>query len=96
MLWSPWQPQGCFRMCLTDNDFKNLPTGDVVDDFISHLKPQELIGTTNHNGYFETSLYHGDYEVIIKHSSIKDQSFSQKINVAQNKGSSTLMMNLSA
>ncbi|XP_004240033.1 endo-1,4-beta-xylanase 5-like [Solanum lycopersicum] len=96
VFWSPWQPQGCFKMCLTDNDFNNLATGDVVDDFMRRINHQGLISNTNHDGYVETSLYHGDYEVIIKHSTIKHQSFAHKINVAKGKDSNTLMMKLSA
>nr|XP_016441770.1 PREDICTED: probable endo-1,4-beta-xylanase C [Nicotiana tabacum]XP_016441771.1 PREDICTED: probable endo-1,4-beta-xylanase C [Nicotiana tabacum] len=91
IIWSPWQPQGCYKMCLTDNDFKNLPTGDVVDNFMRQLSHEGLIGTTNDNGYFETSLYHGDYEVIIKHPTTRDQSFTHSFNVAKSQKSSTLV-----
>ncbi|KAJ8542008.1 hypothetical protein K7X08_016874 [Anisodus acutangulus] len=97
MLWSPWQPQGCYRMCLTDNDFKNLPTGNVVDNLMREWSHHGLIGITNENGYFETSLYHGDYEVTIKHPAAarNNKSFAHRINVAKGKKSSTLVMKLS-
>ncbi|XP_068319661.1 endo-1,4-beta-xylanase 5-like [Pyrus communis] len=69
VIWSAWKPWGCYRMCLTDNNFKNLPTGDVVDK-LSHefgLTSDEIFGTTDANGFFEASLFQGDYEVKITH-----------------------------
>ncbi|PON90537.1 1,4-alpha-glucan-branching enzyme [Trema orientale] len=30
-----WRPQGCWRMCLTDTNFKNLPIGDVIDKLMA-------------------------------------------------------------
>ncbi|XP_051132505.1 endo-1,4-beta-xylanase 5-like [Andrographis paniculata] len=65
LIWSAWSSGGCYRMCLTDNNFKNLPTGDVVDKFRNKMifpnQVQKL--TTNSNGFVETSLFHGEYEV---------------------------------
>ncbi|KAF7811084.1 endo-1,4-beta-xylanase A-like [Senna tora] len=37
IIWAAWKPEGCYRMCLTDNNFKNLPTGDVVDKVLNEL-----------------------------------------------------------
>ncbi|KAK4284473.1 hypothetical protein QN277_001301 [Acacia crassicarpa] len=34
VMWTAWRPEGCYRMCLTDNNFNNLPTGDVVDKLL--------------------------------------------------------------
>lgn len=70
-------------MCLTDNNFKNLPTGDVVDKIIRELKHEDLIGTTDNEGHFETSLYHGDYEATISHPDLTSSSSSvgMKFNV---------------
>lgn len=68
MLWSAWSPQGCYRMCLTDNNFKNLATGDVVDRFRTTLSSTaDSDGTTDSDGYFEASLFHGEYEAKITH-----------------------------
>lgn len=61
-------------MCLTDNNFKNLPAGDVVDKFIKELKHDNLIGTTDSLGHFQASLYHGDYEAKINHPAILGSS----------------------
>ncbi|XVF44979.1 hypothetical protein PTKIN_Ptkin02bG0168200 [Pterospermum kingtungense] len=70
VLWSAWKPQGCYRMCLTDNNFKNLPTGDVVDNLLQQWGSKTLMmGSTNSAGFFEATLFHGEYEVNITHSS---------------------------
>lgn len=62
LIWAAWSPNGCYRMCLTDNNFKNLPTGDVVDKILGELTMTRE-GTTDANGFFTASLFHGDYEV---------------------------------
>ncbi|KAL2477380.1 Glycosyl hydrolase family 10 protein [Forsythia ovata] len=75
MIWAPWTPTGCYRMCLTDNNFKNLATGDVVDNILSEWKlAGGLKGATDSNGYFETSLFHGEYEAQISHPSLLSKS----------------------
>ena len=53
-------------MCLTDNSFRNLPTGDVVDQFIGEFSRAVVTATTDVNGVYETKLIHGDYEVTFK------------------------------
>ena len=63
VMWSAWGPNGCFRMCLTDNNFRNLPTGDVVDRIIREFFGVEVMAATDGDGFIETSLIHGDYEV---------------------------------
>ncbi|CAH1444289.1 unnamed protein product [Lactuca virosa] len=63
VLWSAWSPKGCYRMCLTDNNFRNLATGDVVDKIIKEFFGVVITGTTDGEGFYETSLIHGDYEV---------------------------------
>ncbi|KAJ4880713.1 Glycosyl hydrolase family 10 protein [Raphanus sativus] len=67
--WSGYNPKGCFRMCLTDGNFRNLPTGDVVDKLLREwggLRGQTT-GLTYADGYFEASLFHGDYDLSIDH-----------------------------
>ncbi|XP_010274469.1 PREDICTED: uncharacterized protein LOC104609779 [Nelumbo nucifera] len=78
IIWAAWRPEGCYRMCLTDNNFKNLPTGEVVDKVIGEWTHAHLAGLTDSNGYFETSLFHGDHVVTITHPSMNSslvQSF---------------------
>lgn len=79
MMWAPWNPKGCYRMCLTDNNFKNLPTGDVVDKIIKEWNHQDFSGNTDENGFFEASLFHGEYEVEISHPQV-----TYNTSVAQN------------
>ncbi|MCD7460336.1 hypothetical protein HAX54_043329 [Datura stramonium] len=81
IIWSAWEPSGCYRMCLTDNNFKNLPTGDVVDKARATLSHEGFYGTTNAKGYFETSLFHGDYQAVVTHPSMADSSFHHNLTV---------------
>ncbi|KAK2429906.1 endo-1,4-beta-xylanase [Trifolium repens] len=81
VLWSAWTPHGCYRMCLTDNNFKNLPTGDVVDKLLKEWGKTTVATTTDENGFLETSLFHGDYEVEISHPVKKNYTFTHKIQV---------------
>ena len=82
ILWSAWKPEGCYRMCLTDNNFKNLPTGDVVDKLMGQwFGFKYLSGKTDSNGFFETFLSHGDYHATIHHQA-SNSSFDQKIVLA--------------
>ncbi|PON90535.1 Glycoside hydrolase [Trema orientale] len=70
VLWAAWRPEGCYRMCLTDNNFRNLPTGDVVDKLLHEWGWKQgttSFGATNANGVFETTLFHGDYHVQVGH-----------------------------
>ncbi|XP_055819227.1 endo-1,4-beta-xylanase 5-like [Solanum dulcamara] len=89
LIWSAWSPNGCYRMCLTDNNFKNLPTGDVVDKARATLSHEDLIGTTNAEGYFETSLFHGDYKAIVTHPSMIISSFHHNLTVIPTTSEST-------
>ncbi|KAE8661556.1 F-box/kelch-repeat protein [Hibiscus syriacus] len=66
IIWSAWQPGGCYRMCLTDNNFKNLATGDVVDKLLKEWGIKAILqGQTDTHGFFEASLFHGEYQVQI-------------------------------
>lgn len=78
VMWAAWRAEGCYRMCLTDNNFNNLKTGDVVDKLLHEWGWEGFIaGTTDANGFFETSLFHGDYHVKIKHPDVKNSSLDQ-------------------
>jgi len=83
VIWAAWNPQGCWVMCLTDDNFKNLPTGDVVDKLLGEWGLNKLTtGKIDGHGLYETSLFHGDYEVKIVHPEVKNSSLAQRINVA--------------
>ncbi|XP_018479037.1 endo-1,4-beta-xylanase 5-like [Raphanus sativus] len=67
--WSGYSPSGCYKMCLTDGNFRNLPTGDVVDKLLREwggLRGQTT-GLTDADGFFQASLFHGDYDISIAH-----------------------------
>ncbi|CAI9104267.1 OLC1v1002903C1 [Oldenlandia corymbosa var. corymbosa] len=75
MIWAPWSPPDCYRMCITDADFKNLPTGDVVDKLLDEWSHAGgFVGSTDKDGYFHSSLFHGDYELRINHPSVANSS----------------------
>lgn len=78
IIWSTWSPGECNTMCLIDNNFKNLPAGDVVDRFMRTLTEAAGVQeTTDSGGVFETSLFHGEYEAEISHPlGVKSQKFS--------------------
>ncbi|XP_054823057.1 endo-1,4-beta-xylanase 5-like [Prosopis cineraria] len=82
MLWTAWSPSGCYRMCLTDNNFKNLPTGDVVDKLLREWGfNTKLKGTTDANGLFEANLFHGDYQVKVTHPVMTNFTLFKRIQV---------------
>ncbi|MCL7023727.1 hypothetical protein MKW94_003891, partial [Papaver nudicaule] len=58
---------GCRRMCLTDPDYKSNEAGEVVDKLLKEWKSGEFEATTDANGYLHTSLFHGEYDVIVTH-----------------------------
>lgn len=57
----------CLQICLTDNNFKNLPAGDLVDKLIQEWKTTNVQGFTNENGVYEQRVFHGEYTAIFSH-----------------------------
>lgn len=90
VMWTAWSPQGCYRICLVDNNFKNLPAGDVVDRFISQWKSNKLFGVTDKNGFLEINLFHGDYEMEISHPVEKNYTSTQFLKVTPMDKSDTM------
>ncbi|MCL7029736.1 hypothetical protein MKW94_027149 [Papaver nudicaule] len=70
VLWAARTAQGCYRMCLTDENYNNNLNGAVVDKLIEEWKPKSSEGKLDSNGEFKTSLFHGDYDVTIDHPSM--------------------------
>ncbi|KAK3011920.1 hypothetical protein RJ639_010498 [Escallonia herrerae] len=87
VMWASWRPEGCYQMCLTDNQFKNLPTGDVVDKFIAEWSHKGLLGVTDTAGFFDSSLFHGEYEAKISHPNIGNSTLVQLFEVASSASS---------
>ncbi|XP_051146893.1 endo-1,4-beta-xylanase 5-like [Andrographis paniculata] len=63
MLWTALHPQGCYRMCLTDNNFHNLPAGDVVDSLLKEWRTGTLERGTDEHGVVYFSGYLGEHRV---------------------------------
>lgn len=78
IMWGSWKPNGtCYEMCLTDDNFKNLKTGDVVDEVIREWRHDGLVGSTDTDGYFNVSLFHGDYEANVGHKRMGNITISK-------------------
>lgn len=88
VMWTAWSPQGCYRICLVDSNFRNLPAGNVVDKLISEWRGNKLSGTTDQNGFFDASLFHGDYNLEITHPVKKNYTFTQRVQVTPKEDSS--------
>jgi hypothetical protein len=71
VMWAAWHAKGCYVMCLTDNSFKNLPVGDLVDKLIAEWKTHRASATTDDNGAVELDLPLGEYEFTVSHPSLK-------------------------
>ncbi|XP_020178859.1 endo-1,4-beta-xylanase 4-like [Aegilops tauschii subsp. strangulata] len=69
VMWAAWHANGCYVMCLTDNTFKNLPVGALVDKLIAEWKTHATSATTDANGLVELDLAHGDYKLTVNHPS---------------------------
>lgn len=67
MLWTALHPNGCYQMCLTDNDFHNLPAGDVVDKLLKEWETGTLEGQTDEQGSFSFHGFLGEYKVTARY-----------------------------
>ncbi|KAK7258048.1 hypothetical protein RIF29_32447 [Crotalaria pallida] len=83
VLWTAWSPNGqCYRICLVDQNFKNLPGGDVVDKLLREWgRYTQESGITNQNGILEASLFYGDYDVTVTDPSMKNNNVTQHVQV---------------
>lgn len=82
VMWTAWSPDGnCYKTCLVDKNFKNLPCGDVVDKLLREWGLTEVSGMTNQNGILEASLFHGDYDITITHPDKKNYTITQHLQV---------------
>ncbi|GKV24030.1 hypothetical protein SLEP1_g33692 [Rubroshorea leprosula] len=67
MLWTALHPKGCYQMCLTDDKFRNLPAGDVVDKLLKEWYTHEVNGQTDEHGSFSFSGFLGEYRIVVKY-----------------------------
>ncbi|CAN6305434.1 unnamed protein product [Urochloa humidicola] len=71
VMWAAWHASGCYVMCLTDNSFKNLPVGDLVDKLIAEWKTHRHVAATDDKGAVELDLPIGEYKFTVSHPSLK-------------------------
>ncbi|KAG1354111.1 putative endo-1,4-beta-xylanase 5-like [Cocos nucifera] len=57
MLWTAIHPYGCYQMCLTDGNFRNLPAGDVVDNLLQEWETKQAGGATDERGYPNSKFF---------------------------------------
>ncbi|CAN6282948.1 unnamed protein product [Urochloa humidicola] len=71
VMWAAWHARGCYMMCLTDNSFRNLPVGDVVDKLIAEWNTHPTAATSGANGEVRLDLVDGQYDITVNHPSLK-------------------------
>ncbi|XP_016505523.1 endo-1,4-beta-xylanase 5 isoform X1 [Nicotiana tabacum] len=77
MLWSAIRRNKCYRMCLTDPDLNNLPTGNVVDKLLKEWETGVLKGQTVARGSYSFYGFLGDYKVTVSYGGqVVDAAFS--------------------
>ena len=54
-------------MCLTDNNFHNLPAGDVVDKLLKEWQTGEIGGQTDDHGSYSFFGFLGEYQVTVRY-----------------------------
>ncbi|KAK6139559.1 hypothetical protein DH2020_026705 [Rehmannia glutinosa] len=91
MMWTALHPNGdgCYRMCLTDYNFKNLPTGDVVDSLIKEWQTGVVEGETDEHGVFTFSGFLGEYKVTVHY---KNRTTNSKLSLCR--GNETKHLNI--
>lgn len=67
MLWTAWHANGCYMMCLTDNEFRNLPTGNVVDKVMQEWQTSDIKGQADERGTYSFYGFLGEYQVDVQH-----------------------------
>ncbi|KAK6916707.1 Glycoside hydrolase family 10 domain, partial [Dillenia turbinata] len=67
MLWTALHQNGCYQMCLTDNNFRNLPAGDVVDKLLKEWQTGEMKNTTDNHGSYTFFGFLGEYTVNVQY-----------------------------
>ncbi|WVZ58954.1 hypothetical protein U9M48_009169 [Paspalum notatum var. saurae] len=72
LMWAAWHAKGCYVMCLTDDSFKNLAAGDVVDGLIAEWNTHPKEATTDANGgVVRLGLVDGQYNLTLTHPLLK-------------------------
>ncbi|GAB2291959.1 hypothetical protein Dimus_026208 [Dionaea muscipula] len=69
MLWTAFhpKPKGCYQMCLTDDDFHNLPAGDAVDRLLQGWQTNTIHGVSDELGLLAFAGFLGDYKITVQY-----------------------------
>ncbi|KAG0487216.1 hypothetical protein HPP92_009311 [Vanilla planifolia] len=86
VMWGGWHQEGCNRMCLTDNSFRNLATGEVVDRLLKEWRSEHVAGATDADGFFQARLFHGEHDIVVVHPS-GEMNVSRELTVAPSSSS---------
>ncbi|KAJ3684543.1 hypothetical protein LUZ61_013707 [Rhynchospora tenuis] len=60
--------KGCYQMCLTDWNMRNLPTGDTVDMLLQEWATNQLTGATDIHGSYSFLGFLGEYKVTVNYA----------------------------
>uniref|UniRef100_A0A7N0UWB9 GH10 domain-containing protein n=1 Tax=Kalanchoe fedtschenkoi TaxID=63787 RepID=A0A7N0UWB9_KALFE len=74
IMWTAIHPYGCYQMCLTDQNFKNLPTGEAVDKLIEEWQTGKIEGFTDDHGTYSFFGFLGEHGVTIEHANVTQSS----------------------
>ncbi|KAK2458474.1 endo-1,4-beta-xylanase [Trifolium repens] len=77
------KPAGFNETLLTDENFQNTPTGDVVDKLIREWGTGPHTAIADRRGIIDISLHHGDYDVTVTHPLTQ---YSKTLNINVRKG----------
>ncbi|KAJ3682588.1 hypothetical protein LUZ60_015161 [Juncus effusus] len=68
MLWTAMHQNGCYQMCLTDWNLKNLPAGDTVDKLLIEWGGNQQTGPTDIHGSYSFLGFLGEYKVTVNYA----------------------------
>lgn len=64
IMWTALHPNTtCYQMCLTDDNFLNLPAGDVVDRLLKEWQTRVAGGETDDHGTYNFDGFLGEYKI---------------------------------
>ncbi|XP_024017410.1 uncharacterized protein LOC21407703 [Morus notabilis] len=91
MLWTALHPNGCYQMCLTDDNLQNLPAGDVVDKLLKEWRTEKLEGVTDEHGSYSFFGFLGEYKISVDYGNkTASSTFSLSQDVCSVERSSTV------
>lgn len=60
--------KGCYQMCLTDWNMRNLPAGDTVDKLLIEWGTNQVTGATDIHGSYSFLGFLGEYKVTVNYA----------------------------